>query len=73
MKLKNRPNSFPQVKCRPLILAASRASENAHLRKPIKANQLKYNAYSSDLKTVDCNRSMSSNPIASAIFVSTKP
>ena len=25
------------------------------------------------LKTVDCNRSMSSNPIASAIFDTTKP
>ena len=30
---------------------------------------LKYKKFSQNLKTVDCNRSMSSNPIASAILL----
>ena len=55
---------------RPLLAVSGGSEEHCTQSKRNAAdhNSLKLLALVKDLKTVDCNRSMSSNPIASAIF-----
>ncbi|WP_300729093.1 hypothetical protein [Pseudomonas sp.] len=61
--------SFPQSKIQALKDAACGSVRIFVLRNMKNTKLLKYNDFIRDLKTVDCNRSMSSNPIASAILL----